>query len=379
MTLILGIETSCDETAAAVVEDGQSILSNVVASQIEIHRRYGGVFPEVASRQHVLSITPVVEEARGEAGVSWDDLEAVAVTYGPGLAGSLLVGVNAAKGIALGCGLPLLGINHIEAHIYANWLPPLPPPQPFDPSAEFRASLAQGRLWGGKKGGGEGPNINFPVLCLVVSGGHTELILMSDHGRYQRLGGTLDDAAGEAFDKVGRLLGFDYPGGPAIEQAARYGDPTAFDLPRAWLGDSYDFSFSGLKTAVLRIVQKYERQLPVVDLAASFQVAVVDVLVEKAKRAAEEYRAEQILLAGGVAANKLLRQEMAQRSTLPVLCPPISLCTDNAAMVAAAAYFRYQAGYRSGWDLDVIPNLKLVDHETRTAGEEVVSRSTDGA
>jgi len=353
MTLILGIETSCDETAAAVVDGGkprygQRILSNVVASQIDIHRRYGGVFPEVASRQHVLSITPVVEEAMDEAGVSWDDLEAVAVTYGPGLAGSLLVGVNTAKGIALGCGLPLLGINHIEAHIYANWLPPLRedfrrPPQPFD--------------------------IVFPVLCLVVSGGHTELILMSGHGQYQRLGGSLDDAAGEAFDKVGRLLGLDYPGGPAIEQAAKCGDPTAFDLPRAWLRDSagrprYDFSFSGLKTAVLRVVKAHEpfedrRQLPVVDLAASFQIAVVDVLVEKARRAAQEYRAKQILLSGGVAANRLLRQEMAERSDLPVRCPPISLCTDNAAMVAAAAYFRYQAGHRSGWDLDVIPNLKL--------------------
>jgi N6-L-threonylcarbamoyladenine synthase len=330
MTLILGIETSCDETAAAVVEDGRRILSNVVASQIDIHRRYGGVFPEVASRQHILSITPVIEETMGEAGVSWDDLEAVAVTYGPGLAGSLLVGVNAAKGIALGCGLPLLGINHIEAHIYANWL---------ERKDEDR--------------------VVFPVLCLVVSGGHTELIRMSSHGQYQRLGGTLDDAAGEAFDKVGRLLGLEYPGGPAIEQAAQYGDPTAFDLPRAWLGDSYDFSFSGLKTAVLRIVKARERQLPVVDLAASFQVAVVDVLVEKAKRAAEEHHVEQILLAGGVVANRLLRQEMAERSALPVLCPPISLCTDNAAMVAGAAYFRYQAGYRSGWDLDVIPNLKL--------------------
>jgi N6-L-threonylcarbamoyladenine synthase len=305
-----------------------------------------------------------------EARVSWDDLEAVAVTYGPGLAGSLLVGVNAAKGIALGCGLPLLGINHIEAHIYANWLPPFPPPQP----------------WGGKRGGEEEPSIVFPVLCLVVSGGHTELILMSDHGQYQRLGGTLDDAAGEAFDKVGRLLGLDYPGGPAIEQAARYGDPTAFDLPRAWLGDSagrprYDFSFSGLKTAVLRIVKRYEpfggvhaepsrsaqgrRQLPMVDLAASFQAAVVDVLVEKTRRAAEEHQAEQIILSGGVAANRLLRQEMAQRSDLPVLCPPISLCTDNAAMVAGAAYFRYQAGYRSGWDLDVIPNLKLTSDASR--------------
>lgn len=343
MTLILGIETSCDETAAAVVEDGQRILSNVVASQIELHRRYGGVFPEVASRQHVLSITPVVEEALGKAEVSWDDLEAVAVTYGPGLAGSLLVGVNAAKGIALGCGLPLLGINHIEAHIYANWLLPLPPPQG----------------WGEKRGGGEGGDVVFPVLCLVVSGGHTELILMSGHSQYQRLGGTLDDAAGEAFDKVGRLLGLDYPGGPAIERAAAHGDPTAFDLPRAWLGDSYNFSFSGLKTAVLRVVKAHDSQLPVTDLAASFQAAVVDVLVGKARRAAQEFGAEQILLSGGVAANKLLRQEMAARSDLPVFCPPISLCTDNAAMVAGAAYFRYQAGYRSGWELDVIPNLKL--------------------
>ncbi len=363
MTLILlGIETSCDETAAAVVEDGRKILSNVVASQIELHRRYGGVFPEVASRQHVLSITPVVEEALAEAGVSWDDLEAVAVTYGPGLAGSLLVGVNVAKGIALGRGLPLLGINHIEAHIYANWLSPLPPPQD----------------WGGKRGGGEGGSIVFPALCLVVSGGHTELILMRDHGQYQRLGGSLDDAAGEAFDKVGRLLGLEYPGGPAIERAAQFGDASAFDLPRAWLTDSdgrpgYDFSFSGLKTAVLRIVQKdapqagfrhhaqesASRQLPVVHLAASFQEAVVDVLVEKTKLAAEEHHAKQILLSGGVAANKRLRQEMAERSDLPVLFPPIYLCTDNAAMVAGAAYFRYQAGDRSGWDLDVIPNLKL--------------------
>jgi N6-L-threonylcarbamoyladenine synthase len=333
MTLILGIETSCDETAAAVVEDGQRILSNIVASQIDIHRRYGGVFPEVASRQHILSITPVIQEAMKEARVSWDDLEAVAVTYGPGLAGSLLVGVNAAKGIALSCGLPLLGINHLEAHIYANWL-------------------------------NKEPFFIFPVLCLVVSGGHTELILMRGHGRYQRLGGTLDDAAGEAFDKVSRLLGLGYPGGPAIEQAAQFGDPTAFALPRAWLGNSYDFSFSGLKTAVLRIVKTYNRhQLPVIDLAASFQAAIVDVLVEKTKRAAEEYRVEQILLSGGVAANKLLRQEMAGRTDLPVLYPPISLCTDNAAMVAGAAYFRYQAGYRSGWDLDVIPNLKLTEHD----------------
>jgi N6-L-threonylcarbamoyladenine synthase len=367
MTLILGIETSCDETAAAVVEDGHRILSNVVASQIDIHRRYGGVFPEVASRQHILSITPVVVEALEKAGVSWDDLEAVAVTYGPGLAGSLLVGVSAAKGIALGWGLPLLGINHIEAHIYANWLaPPIETGRQGDGETRSKVGFLPVTLSPPLPVPVGGSSIVFPVLCLVVSGGHTELILMNGHGQYQRLGGTLDDAAGEAFDKVGRLLGLDYPGGPAIEQAAQFGDPTAFDLPRAWLGDSYDFSFSGLKTAVLRIVNTCRRQLPVVHLAASFQIAIVDVLVEKTKRAAQEYRVEQILLAGGVAANKLLRQEMARRSDLPVLYPPVSLCTDNAAMVAGAATFRYQAGYRSGWDLDVIPNLKLTGDTSPT-------------
>jgi N6-L-threonylcarbamoyladenine synthase len=359
MTLILGIETSCDETAAAVVEDGRIIHSNVVASQIEIHRRYGGVFPEVASRQHVLSIMPVIEEALAEADVGWDgasssserSVAAVAVTYGPGLAGSLLVGVNAAKGLAWGRGLPLLGINHIEAHIYGNWLVEAPPPE-------------------------------FPLVCLVVSGGHTELILMADHGRYRRLGGTLDDAAGEAFDKVGRLLGLSYPGGPAIQEAAHAGSPTAFALPRAWLPDTYDFSFSGLKTAVLRIAKKYQpeagrmaanepravasqapsvvRVLPVADLAASFQAAVVEVLVEKTCQAAQEFEARTVLLAGGVAANELLRAEITQRSPVPVRYPPLDLCTDNAAMVGSTAFFRLEAGERSAWDLDVVPSLRLV-------------------
>ena len=350
MTLILGIETSCDETAAAVVEDGHLAHSNVIASQVDIHRQYGGVFPEIASREHVLSILPVLSEALEQAEASWDDLAAVAVTYGPGLAGSLLVGVNTAKGLALGRGLPLIGVNHIEAHIYANWLAEESPPQ-------------------------------FPVLCLVVSGGHTELILMEDHGRYSRLGGTLDDAAGEAFDKVGRLLGLGYPGGPAIQEAARAGSATAFKLPRAWLPDSYDFSFSGLKTAVLRIVQKYQPQasgwsaprpraissqtppvvrvLPIANLAASFQVAVVDVLVTKTCQAAEDFNARQILLAGGVAANELLQTEMIRHSPVPVRHPPLELCTDNAAMVAAAAYFHYQAGEQAGWDLDVVPGLRL--------------------
>jgi N6-L-threonylcarbamoyladenine synthase len=350
MTMILGIETSCDETAAAVVADGRIVHSNIVASQVELHRRYGGVFPEMASRQHVLSILPVIKEALTEADVEWDDLAAVAVTHGPGLAGSLLVGVNAAKGLAWGRGLPLLGINHIEAHIYGNWLADAPPP-------------------------------TFPLMCLVVSGGHTELILMTGHGQYRRLGGTLDDAAGEAFDKVGRLLGLTYPGGPAIQEAARAGTPTAFKLPRAWLPGSYDFSFSGLKTAVLRIVQKYQPQahgepvskprtvssqtppvirvVPVANLAASFQAAVVEVLVEKTCRAAEEFGAKMVLLAGGVAANEHLRAELSQRSPVPVRLPPLDFCTDNAAMVASTGYFRFEAGERAGWELDVVPSLRL--------------------
>jgi len=356
MTCILGIETSCDETAAAVVEDGRRILSNVVASQIELHRQYGGIFPEVASRQHILTIMPVIRQAMAEAELDWDDLAAIAVTYGPGLPGSLLVGVNTAKGLAYGRGLPLIGINHIEGHIYANWLIVDDSPQ----------------------------EISFPLLAMVVSGGHTELILMTDHGQYRRLGHTLDDAAGEAFDKVGRLLGLEFPGGPAIERTAQDGNPLAFKLPRAWLKGTHNFSFSGLKTAVLRIVQKYEdkvsfadsarnrrvavsqtpsviRQLPVANLAAGFQASVIDVLVEKARMAAEEYQVKLIMLAGGVAANRLLRQQMAERSALPVLYPPPALCTDNAAMIASAGYFRYQAGHRSDWGLDVISSLKLVD------------------
>ena len=356
MTLILGIETSCDETAAAVVADGRVVHSNVVASQVEIHRRYGGVFPEVASRQHVLSILPVIEEALSDASVDWEDLAAVAVTYGPGLAGSLLVGVNAAKGLAWGRGLPLVGVNHIEAHIYGNWLLEAAPPE-------------------------------FPSVCLVVSGGHTELILMRDHGQYQRLGGTLDDAAGEAFDKVGRMLGLPYPGGPAIQEAARAGTPTAFQLPRAWLPGTQIFSFSGLKTAVLRIVQKYQpktddrpatkprvvssqtpplmRVLPVANLAASFQEAVVEVLVEKTCRAAEEYDARAVLLAGGVAANELLRTQISERSPVPVCYPPLNLCTDNAAIVASNAFFRFTRGDRAGWDLDVVPSLRLAEDPSR--------------
>ena len=335
VTRILAIETSCDETAAAVIEDGRRILSNVVASQVELHARYGGVFPEIASRAHVEAIVPVIEQAGREAHLGLDDLDAVAVTYGPGLAGSLLVGVNAAKGLALGRGLPLVGVNHLEAHIYAHWL-----------------QVEDERL-----------EPEFPLLALIVSGGHTELILMEGHGQYEYLGGTLDDAAGEAFDKVGRLLGLPYPGGPAIQRAAQGGNPAAFQFPRAWLDDSYDFSFSGLKTAVLREVQTYSdppQGRHLADLAASFQAAVVDVLSAKTARAAEEFDVTAALLCGGVSANRALRVTTAERADVPVFYPPPILCTDNAAMVGACAYRHFMAGERAGWDLDILPGLRLV-------------------
>lgn len=327
---ILGIETSCDETAAAVVADGRRILSNIVASQVDLHARYGGVFPELASRAHIEAIVPVIQEAMAQAGTTWDELAAVAVTVGPGLVGSLLVGVNVAKGLALGRGLPLIPVNHLEAHIYANWL---------ERDVEF----------------------SFPLLVLIVSGGHTELALMRGHGDYQYLGGTLDDAAGEAFDKVGRLLGLPYPGGPNIERAAAMGNPARFRLPRAWLEETYDFSFSGLKTAVARLVERegdLSRFVP--DIAAAFQEAVVEVLAAKTVAAAQEYGATAILLSGGVSANQALRAAIRQRATVPVYYPPPALCTDNAAMVAACGYFRYRAGVRAGWELDADPNLRLI-------------------
>ena len=330
MTTILGLETSCDETAAAVVTEGRRILSNAVASQIEIHARYGGVFPEMASRQHIRDILPIIEEALSQAEMELGQLDGLAVTVGPGLAGSLVVGVNAAKGLALALNLPLIGINHLEAHIYTIWT--------------------------------QGAEIEFPLLCLIASGGHTNLVLMTGHGQYEPLGQTLDDAAGEAFDKVARLLGLGYPGGPAIQEKAQEGDPKAFDLPRAWLPGTHDFSFSGLKTAVLYLVRRLEgegKELPLADLAASFQAAVVDVLVEKTRLAAQEYGVKQVLLVGGVAANTLLRQEMKGRVEVPVLYPPLELCTDNAVGVASAGWFRFQRGERSGWDLDVIPGLRL--------------------
>jgi N6-L-threonylcarbamoyladenine synthase len=339
---VLGIETSCDDTGAAVVGGGTRILSNILLSQNELHARYGGVFPEMASRSHVETIEPAIRRALEEAHLSVEELDAVAVTRGPGLAGSLVVGVNAAKGLALAAGLPLIGVHHLEAHIYSLWL-------------EREAEDA------------------FPVLCLIVSGGHTDLYLMGGHGVYRRLGGTLDDAAGEAFDKVARLLGLSYPGGPAIEEAARTGDPESIRFPRAWLEDTWDFSFSGLKTAVLREVRKHQPALkagidppapglPIPNLAASFQAAVVDVLAQKTVRAARETAAKEILVAGGVSANQALRSALQKIAPCPVRMPPLELCTDNAAMVAAAGFFRFQAGERSELNMDVSPDLELVEN-----------------
>lgn len=332
---ILGIETSCDETAAAVVEEGRLILSNVIASQIELHAPYGGVFPELAARAHIETIVPVVETALQEAHLGWQDLDAVAVTYGPGLPGSLLVGLNFAKGVALGRNLPLVPVNHLEGHLYAHWL-----------NAEGTA--------------GSPP---FPLLALIVSGGHTELVLMRDHGQYQPIGSTLDDAAGEAFDKVARMLDLGYPGGPAIEKAAQHGNPRAFDFPRAWLPGTFDFSFSGLKTEVLRTLSRYNGPRPlrlIADMASSFQAAVVEVLAVKTAQAAREFGAACVALSGGVSANTALRSAMRSRAGVPVFMLPPILCTDNAAMIAAAGSRRFQAGVRGNLDLDIAPNARLM-------------------
>ena len=349
--LVLGIETSCDETAAAVVQDGRRLLSSIVASQVEQHARFGGIVPEVASRQHLLAITPIIHQALEQAGVGLEELQGIAVTNGPGLAGALLVGANAAKALAFARGLPFLGVNHLEGHIYAAWFGQDPPEA--DPG--------------------------FPLLCLVASGGHTDLILMEEHGRYQLLGRTRDDAAGEAFDKAARVLGLGYPGGPAIQAAAEGVQPEEW-LPRAWMRDTLDFSFSGVKTALLHRARDLGIYPPPgngdmengrtgqggavgntrkKEMAAAFQESLVDVMVAKTLVAAERTGAKGIILGGGVAANNLLRQRMTTDSPLPVVIPPASLCTDNAAMIAACGYSRLLRGERDGWDLDVFPSLHL--------------------
>ena len=349
---ILGVETSCDETAAAIVEDGRIVVSNTVATQIDLHAQFGGVFPEVASRQHIRTIYPIIEGALQQAQITLGDVDAIAVTCGPGLPGSLVVGLNTAKGLALGGGLPLVGVNHLEAHIYSAWVswPPL--------------------TSGGSRDLSDKPAPRFPVVALIVSGGHTELILMEDHLHYQRLGATLDDAAGEAFDKVARLIGLPYPGGPAIQKASAEGDPRAFRFPRAWMEGTWNFSFSGLKTAVLREVRRLQEAqrlqetgtpLPVADLAASFQNAVVEVLVGKTIQAANQFGAANILVVGGVSANQALRQAILAQAPCPVHIPPLPLCTDNAAMIAAAGYQRFIRGQRDALDMDVLPNWPLTE------------------
>lgn len=333
---ILAIETSCDETACAVIENGRALLASTVASQMDIHARYGGVFPEVASRQHVLSIIPVVEQTLVQANITLKDIDAIAVTRGPGLAGSLVVGMNMAKGLALGTNLPLIGVNHLEGHIYSSWIHNAADAAPLEPQ--------------------------FPLMALLVSGGHTELNLMTDHLTYKRLGSTRDDAAGEAFDKVARLLGLPYPGGPSVQKAAENGDPTRFKFPRPKLDNPYDFSFSGLKTAVLYLVNDLKKQhdtLPVADLAASFQAAAVDILFTKTIQAARAFNATEILVAGGVSANRALRQIFQSQTEFKVHIPAFSLCTDNAAMIASAGYYRYALGHISDMGMDVQPTWPL--------------------
>jgi len=345
-TWVLGLETSCDETAAAVVADGRVVRSNVVASQTALHAAYGGVFPEMASRQHVRDVALAVLRALADAGASWDDLSAIAVTRGPGLSGSLLVGLNAAKGIALARGLPLVGVNHLEGHLYSNWLhrdgalrtPALAPaPAPDDDPP-------------------------FPHLALIVSGGHTELVHVRGHGDYEVLGATRDDAAGEAFDKAARMLGLGYPGGPAVERAAAGGDASAARLPIAATASPYDFSFSGLKSALRREIEgRAARGEPpgVADLAASFQVAVVGALVAGARRALADRPSRALLVAGGVSANGALAAALREAVDVPVRVPPFALCTDNAAMIAAAGTWRLRAGQTDDLAVDADPNLGL--------------------
>lgn len=333
-TIILAIESSCDETAVAVIKNGHEMLSNVVSTQIEIHRRYGGVVPEIASRKHLELINAVVQEALDQAHMTLDDMTHIAVTYGPGLVGALLVGVATAKALAFASGKPLIGVHHIEGHICANFL------------------VKQ--------------DFQFPLVCLVVSGGHTNIIKITDHGQYLLLGQTKDDAAGEAYDKIARAIGLPYPGGPHIEQLAREGNADAVELPRAWMGeDSYDFSFSGLKSAVLNYLNKAKmkgEEINAADVAASFQQAVLDVLVEKTVRAAVEHGVDTILLAGGVAANGTLREQLqkaAEVHQIQVHYPPVSFCTDNAAMIGAAAHYKAVKGEYADLTLNAVPNLSF--------------------
>lgn len=332
--VILGIESSCDETAASVVRNGREVLSNVISSQIALHTLYGGVVPEIASRKHIEKINVVIEEALAEAHMTLDDIDAIGVTYGPGLVGALLVGVSEAKAIAYAKNLPLIGVHHIEGHISANYI--------------------------------ENKDLEPPFACLVVSGGHTHLVIVKDYGKYEIVGRTRDDAAGEAFDKVARVIGLGYPGGPKIDKVSKEGNPNAIAFPRAKVADSaYDFSFSGLKSAVLNYLNGCKmKNIPIVqaDVAASFQKAVVDVLVEHAMHAVEEYGFKKFAIAGGVASNSALRsamEEACKKRGVAFYHPSPILCTDNAAMIGAAAYYEYLAGTRSGWDLNAVPNLKL--------------------
>src|SRR5690625_2130448 len=329
---MLGIETSCDETAVAIVKNGIEIIANIVSSQIESHKRFGGVVPEIASRHHVEQITIVLEESFTQSGLTWDDIDAISVTEGPGLVGALLIGVNAAKALAFAKQKPLVGVHHIAGHIYANRL-----------EKEFE----------------------FPLLALIVSGGHTELVLMKEHGHYELIGETRDDAAGEAFDKVARMLDLPYPGGPQIDRLAAEGEET-IDFPRAWLEEgSYDFSFSGLKSAVINKIHNAKQRgedLKKEDIAASFQESVIDVLTKKTSRAAKEYQVKQVIVDGGVDANNSMRSALAKelsKLNIPLLIPPFNLCTDNAAMIAAAGTIAYEQGKRSGLDLNANPSLIL--------------------
>lgn len=330
-TLVLGIETSCDETAAALVMGGQDVVSSVVSSQVDIHARYGGVVPEIASRAHLDTLNPVVARAIVEAGVPESRIDAIACTVGPGLIGALLVGVAAAKSFALAWDVPFIGVNHHEAHLYSAFL--------------------------------EDPTLEFPVVVLLVSGGHTMLIEMQGHGLYRLLGQTIDDAAGEAFDKVARFLGLGYPGGPAIDREAEHGNPEAIAFPRAMLHDGLDFSFSGLKTSVMNHVRKHP-DVSSEDVAASFQAAVVDVLVAKSRRAAKAVGAKGLVLGGGVAANSILREKFLDacvRDGIRGFLPSRSMCTDNAAMIAAAGWYRLRSDGPSGLELGAYPNLRLFD------------------